>query len=276
MKRVIHWLVIGFLLCLTACVAWNQTIATATPPPPTGTLLPTAIILWFPPSATPARIQIVTPPPTAEELPSVGKTIATDIFDSPDAWDTAISDQGSATVNRNRLTLAIQPQVYMLSLNKDLVLGDFYAEITARPSLCKGQDDYGLLFRASAVAYYRYALSCDGTVRLERVSVGEHSPLFPRTPSGDAPPGAPSEVRIGVWAVGTEMRFFLNGRYQFTVVDANLASGTLGVFARSSGDTAVTVAFSDLVVHTVAFASPTPSPMPSSTPKPMRTPLSTP
>jgi hypothetical protein len=175
-------------------------------------------------------------------------------------------------VENNRLTLAVQPGVYFISLRHNLVLDDFYAEITARTSLCRSANDYGLLIRAVPVAYYRYALSCDGNMRLERVSVSERHPLYLRTPSADAPSGAPAEVRLGVWAVGPEMRFFLNGRWQFTYNDPNLSSGTLGVFARSAGDTAVTVSFSDLVVRSVSYALPTVTPTGTSTPPPTSTP----
>ena len=47
------------------------------------------------------------------------------------------------------------------------------------------------------------------------------------------------------------MRFFINDEYQFSVRDPLLASGRLGVFARSAGDTAVTVNFSNLVVREI-------------------------
>ena len=44
------------------------------------------------------------------------------------------------------------------------------------------------------------------------------------------------------------MRFFVNDAYQFSINDPMLPSGSLGVFARSAGDLAVTVNFSELVV----------------------------
>ena len=69
--------------------------------------------------------------------------------------------------------------------------------------------------------------------------------------SGAIPPGAPSTSRMAVWARGSEMRFFANDEYLFTVHDPLLPSGSLGVFARSSGDLAVTVNFSDLVVKKI-------------------------
>lgn len=224
---------------------------------------PSATIVWFPPSATSPPQVFPTYTGTPERKPDVGRVILSDDFSSAEEWDTAVSDQGSAAVSRNRLTLAVQPGFSIASLRKETLLGDFYAEITARPSLCRGADDYGLLVRApNNVAAYRFALSCDGSARVERFSIGQAHPLQPPVLSGDVPPGAPGQVRLGVWAVGPELRFFLNGRYQFTVTDKSYASGGIGVFAQSAGDTPVTVTFSDLVVSAVTYIPPTRTPLP--------------
>jgi hypothetical protein len=47
------------------------------------------------------------------------------------------------------------------------------------------------------------------------------------------------------------MKFFINDQYQFTVNDPSLQIGSIGVFARSQGENAVTVNFSELVVRQV-------------------------
>jgi hypothetical protein len=78
--------------------------------------------------------------------------------------------------------------------------------------------------------------------------------------SGDVPPGAPGLVRIGVWAVGRELRLFLNGRFQFSINDPSFPIGTLGVFVRSAGETPVVVSFSDLVIQEVNYILPTATP----------------
>ncbi len=247
---------------LTACAASDLNLVPAAPVFASETPLPSATIVWFPPSATPSPQAFPTYTSTPDQKPDIGGLILADDFSSPEAWNTAVSDQASAAVSRNRLTLAVHSGVNMLSLRKDLTVSNFYAEITARPSLCRGADDYGLLIRAIPVAYYRFALSCDGMVRLERVSIGKRELLQPQVRSGDVPPGAPGEVRLGVWAAGPEMRFFLNGRYQFSVSDKSYLSGTLGVFARSTGETPVTVTFSDLVVSEVRYIPSTRTPQP--------------
>ena len=69
--------------------------------------------------------------------------------------------------------------------------------------------------------------------------------------SASVPQGAPSTSKLGVWAVGREMRFFINDEFQFAVSDPYHPSGLIGVFARSAGENAVTVSFSDLKVYAV-------------------------
>ena len=247
---------------LTACSGLNLTSPTVTPPPATSTPLPPPTIVWFPATAT------QTPRPGPAELPtpdwfsSIGDIIATDDFSDTSTWNTAASDKGSAAIDRERLTIAVQPGVYMVSLQQNLVLGDFYAELTARPSLCRDADSYGMLARANATTYYRFSLYCNGTASVERISRLKRYVLHEAVPSGDAPRGSPGEVRMGIWASGPELRFFLNGRYQFSIADMNLASGTVGAFASSSGDTAVTVTFSDLVVRAVEYVPSQETPIP--------------
>ncbi|HET9588539.1 MAG TPA: hypothetical protein VFO91_07100 [Anaerolineales bacterium] len=248
---------------LVACLPLEAAPPTGTPrSTPTETPPQTPTIVWFPPSATPTRLTFPTYTATPEMSPGIGAVTLSDDFSDDSAWDTAASNQGSAAIGRNRLTLAVQPGVYLESVRRDLNLGNFYAEITARPSLCRGGDSYGILVRGTGLNYYRFILSCDSQVRAERVNAGVKLPIYEPVPSGDAPPGAPGEVRIGVWAVGSDIRLFLNGRYQFGINDKSFASGALGVFVRSEGETPMSVTFSDLKVYGVDYTPPTSTPVP--------------
>jgi len=249
-------------LLLTACSSMVLASPTIEPSPPTSIPFPTPTIDWFPPTATQTTQPVATQPPTPDRSPGIGDVITSDDFSDTSTWNTAISDNGSAIIEREHLTIAVNPGVYLHSLQQNLVLGDFYAELTARPSLCRGTDSYGMLVRANAASYYRFSLYCNGTISVERISRLERHVLHEPVSSGDVPPGAPGEVRIGVWAYGSELRFFLNGRYQFSIEDLNLSSGTVGVFALSSGETPVTVTFSDLVVRSVEYMPPQDTPTP--------------
>jgi len=249
------------LLSVAACLPLNLGTPTATPPP-TETATPTETIVWFPPSATATQLSVATFTGTPDMNPGIGTLTLEDDFSEEDVWDIATSDSGSASIHRNRLTLAVQPGYYLASMRRELPLSDFYAEITARPSLCRGEDNYGLVVRGVGSSFYRFVLACNGMIRAERISGGTRQPLQEPVPSGDAP-GAPGEVRMGIWAVGSEMRLFLNGRYQFTVVEPTFPSGAIGVFVRSTGETPVTVTFSDLAVYDVDYTLPTKTPIPA-------------
>lgn len=260
MKRLRTFLLLPGLLLSVACLPLSAALPTATPLP-TETTTPTPTIVWFPPSATPTLLAVATYTGTPEMSPGIGKVTLRDDFSDDTLWDTAASDNGSAAINRNRLTLAVQPGYYLSSMRREVLLSNFYAEITARPSLCRGADNYGIIVRGIGSYFYRFILTCDGQVRAERVNGGTKLLIHEPVPSGDAP-GAPGEVRIGIWAVGSKMRLFLNGRFQFSVTDPSFPSGALGVYVRSTGDTPVTVTFSDLTVYDVDYIPPTPTPLP--------------
>jgi len=238
----------------------EASLPTATPVP-TDMATQTPTVIWFPPSATPSLLALPTHTETPEMSPGIGESLLSDDFSDDSVWDIASSNSGSASINQARLTLAVQPEYYLSSMRRQLTLTDFYAEISARPSLCRGEDNYGLIVRGVGSYFYRFVLTCNGQVRAERVSGGTKLIIHEPVASGDAP-GAPGEVRIGLWAVGDEMRLFLNGRFQFSVIEPTFPSGALGVYVRSAGDTPVTVTFSDLNVYDVNYIPPTKTPIP--------------
>ncbi len=249
------------LLLLSACLP-PQTDSATEPPPPSETPPPTQTIVWFPPSATSTLNAIPTYTATPQMDPGIGASIFTDNFTDASIWDTVSSPQASVTVQNKRLTLAVEPGVAVASLRRDVMLSDFYAEITARIGLCRNNDTYGLLVRANGNSFYRYSLACNGLITVERIKDSVRLPIAEPIASGDVPIGPPGEVTIGLWAAGGEMRFFLNGRYQFTINERTFPSGALGVFVRSNGDTPVTITFSDLRVSEVVYVPPTLTPQP--------------
>ena len=252
---------LAMTILLSACLTPEAIPPTETPIP-SDTPLPSPTIVWFPPSATPTLLAFPTYTATPEMSPGIGSVLLSDDFSNESVWDIASSDQGSAAIGRNRLSISAQPGVYLASFRRDLLLSDFYAEITARPSLCRGDDSYGIIIRSTGDSFYRFTLTCNSNVSAERYRSSVRLLMQEPTPSGDAPPGAPGEVRIGVWAFGNEMRLFLNGRFQFSISDPSSPFGSFGVFARGAGDTPVSVIFSDLIVYDVNYIPPTRTPTP--------------
>ncbi len=260
MRRFITLLFSGLLL-LTACLPLNSLAATQ-PPLPTDTPLPTSTIVWFPPSATPTLEPLPTSTATPDMNPGIGASILKDDFTDSKAWDTVSSDQASAIIQNKHLILAVQPGVSIASLRRDVILKDFYAEITVDIGLCRTDDTYGLIIRANGNSFYRYSLNCYGMVQVERVKSGTRLLIANPSASGDAPLGAPGTVKIGLWAVGGEMRLFLNDRFQFTVNERTFPSGAFGVFVQSKGNSPVTITFSNFNVYEVNYIPPTLTPAP--------------
>ncbi|MFZ6031574.1 MAG: hypothetical protein ACOYYS_28015 [Chloroflexota bacterium] len=234
---------------LSACVM--APVPTEILPPsltaiPTGTETATPTVIWFPSTPTHTLQPTYTPgPPTPDLRAGIGALIFADDFRDPFLWALSRTTNTSAAFGKGVLTLAIQDaRAYVSSTRNQPILDNFYAEIAVDPSLCRGQDEYGLIVRqASPGDFYRFSMSCEGEVRLDRVLHGQASTPYPWQPGG-----SPGTARLGVWAVGKEMRFFANGAHQFTLNDPSISSGLLGVFARSTGKNALTVNFSDLAV----------------------------
>ena len=251
-----QWTVVFIFLTLalitSACLPVTQ-FAPLPTSSSTATITATPKILWFP--ATPTKTQVPTKVASAtpEYRPGVGARLIEDTFLNADHWLTGNTGRGTITLGNNELSLVMtQPQGYLFSYRDEPILGDFYAEITASPSLCAGVDEYGLLVRFnSQMDFYRFSLSCNGQTRLDKLVNGTASSPQTWLASSSVPSAAPSQSRIGVWAVGDEMRFFINNEFQFGIKDPTLTQGMIGVFARSGGENAVTVSFSDLVIFQV-------------------------
>lgn len=251
------WIGIIVLLLLMG-MAGCLPFVTPPPPLPTDTPLPatatpTPTIVWFPPTPTNTPLSAPTEPitPTVDMRPVHGALIFEDDFTDPASWSHGRTGSGSIAFGQQELTLAVsRPEGYLYSLRQGASLGDFYLEIVASPTICKGGDEYGLLLRVSpGLDFYRFALTCDGQTRLDRYYQGKASSPQPLTMSGAVPRGAPSLSILAVHAIGKELRFYVNGEYQFTVHDPILLKGGIGVFARSAGEGAITVNFSDLKVY---------------------------
>jgi hypothetical protein len=232
-------------------------LPTATPQPTaTATILPSATIDWFPATETPTPTATVPASATPDLRAGIGDLLFEDAFVDGAPWSLRASNLGSAALGSNELTLALlQPGGYLSTERIEPSLRDFYLEITMAPSICVGQDEYGLLLRVQSNAdFYRLGLSCDGQVRLDRVVGGTGASLQTWLFSAAVPSAAPSQVRVAVWAVGRELRIFIGDQFHFSVSDPLLPSGRIGLFTRAAGDTAVTVNFSDLSVWQVQAA----------------------
>jgi hypothetical protein len=256
LKRATQCLLIFLAFSLAAC----QPVQ-ITSPTPAHTLAPSATVtvtpVWFPPTSTPVPAATALPSTPTPPLPAdLGVVLLSDDFSAHQLWQTGRMDAGNVAYGANELSLAVAlPKGSLVSLRDKTSLGDFFLEITISPSLCLNNDTYGLLFRVvSAVDFYRLLISCSGQLRLERLVNGQGTLLQDWMLSPQITPGVPDAFRLGVWASGDKLRFYINNVFQFSRQDAALTTGSIGVFARAAGDNAVTVSFSDLIVYQAGSA----------------------
>jgi len=253
MKNILVFIIVDFFLwaCMVTPTTTPSSILPLKTPTQAATITPT--IVWFPPTETPTSFPTPAITPTEDMRPKIGSVLFEDDFSSQTGWTLTQSQMGSVAYGKNELTIAIgETNAYLFSVHEEPIFTDFYLEITSEPSMCRDLDEYGVLFRISpTIEYYRFSLSCNGQVRLDRVSGGQASSPQPWMLSGAVPPGAPSSSLLGISAVGEEMKFFVNGQYQFSIHDPQLTSGGVGVFARSTNNQAVTVNFSNLIIYEV-------------------------
>lgn len=209
---------------------------------------PTATIEWFPAKATPTYIPTTAYTPTPDMRPGKGELLQTDEFLEDGNWAPMEGMEGSATLQDGRLTMVLAEGTGFFYMGRqNTPFGDFYMEMAANANLCRGADEYGLLVRVTPDGqYYRFSVSCDGRARLDRFSQGQIATLAPWTANGAIPRAVPSSARLGVWAKGEELRFFVNDQYLFSVRDALFYQGGIGVFVRKVGETPVTVSFSEM------------------------------
>ena len=242
----------SLMMGATACTP-AEPPPTLTPEPtttPSPEPSPTATIIWFPPTNTPTLPAAAGPSPTLFPLPPLGELLLEDDFTNPGVWALAQTTNGSTALGVNELSVVVNvPGAYISTTRIDLYLTDYYLEVTAETRLCAGADEYGLILRASAPSdFYRFSLSCDGRFRLDQIRGGTASAPLPWTISAAVPRNAPASSILGIWADGDTFHIFIDGAYQISAPAAVLAGGSIGFFARSAGENAVTVNFSELEV----------------------------
>lgn len=273
MKHRLLLLLVLTGLFIPACSPRELDFPTRTPTP---SLTPTETIVWFPPTPTQTPFPTLVLSPTPDLLTDVGPVAIIDDFSQPSLWQPLKRPSGEIAFGSAEQDIAIsQPGGYLISLRYSPQLADFYLEMDASPNLCVNGDSYGLLLRVTSIQdYIRFSLNCDGYLRVERVRSGEVTVLQDWSGSSQVRAGAPQTFRLGVWVRGSEMRFFVDGVYQFSVRDTLFDRGGVGIFARSSGQTSVSVAFKNMVIHNLvgSQAIPTMVSTRTQTPGPTKTP----
>ncbi len=256
--KVQIWIAFFFLAGVAILLAGCQPIEVPEPTPshtpavPTETLVPSPTIDWFPATATPTARPTLPPTHTPNARSGIGPLLYQDDFSDPSLWTQYETANSNVTISNNDITLALnQSEGLIYAFRTQPQLTDFYAELTASPNFCQAEDEYGVMVRVNGTRlnHYRFIINCDGQVSITRVvnnrgnviADWESHPLLPTT--------FPRNIRLGVWAQGAELQFFINDILLKTVTDTIIPEGTIGVFVRAAGSSPISVNFSDLEVY---------------------------
>ena len=245
--RQVSLVVIGALLA--GCISLS------TPPTPSPTPIPPSGTPTF--TATPAP-SLLTPTP---DLPGLlAGILYRDDFEDNQGWDLKDSQVGGISLFQGRLALAVRRSgATLFAVAPSPEFEDFFVEVHLKAELCADADEFGLMVRMNPLGdHYRFTLNCIGQARFARVQQGVAFNLLPPTETHAAISGAPAENRLGLLAVGRDLRLFINGLEVFFLRDAALSRGGLGLIARSAAGGQLTVSFDHLAVYGL-LATPTPT-----------------
>ena len=109
---------------------------------------------------------------------------------------------------------------------------DFYLEFlfkTTEP--CSGLDRYGMIFRAPDPNQgYVFGFSCDGRYKLYKWDGKSYQAIQEWKNSPHIKSGADQTNRLGVYAVGNDLKLYANGQLLSEYTDDSFSEGRFGVF----------------------------------------------
>jgi len=264
----------GFDYLSVATTTPTELLPTTTPSPE-----PSETPVWFPATAT------RTPPPpratstaTPEVRPVSNDVVWQDQFLFDDNWDIVSLSDRSAQVGGQALTLALKNyRGSLYSFTRAILPNNYYLTLTIAPSLCRGQDQYGVVFRSQTPQeFYRLNFLCDGTLRLELVRGDSVVRLAETMNSPQLFAGPTASIQLALWVHDEGVKVYVNDVLQLEYYRLQWFTGGFGVFVRSTGEYSLTVSSSNLVVRESAAMPPPPVPTQAPTPVPTRTRLSGP
>ncbi|MBN2044649.1 MAG: hypothetical protein JW757_06495 [Anaerolineales bacterium] len=266
--RGLHLLLILGSLLLSGCAPLVSSFPTATPdqpipaetqpaPVPTATISPTPTIEWFPATPSPTPLPTAVKSPTPDPLAGAGELVYRDDFSDPSQWVIYQIVGSNITILNQDITFDLDENSGLAyAFRSGPLLTDYSARISASPSYCGEEDEYGLMVRVTGVRrdHYRFAVTCDGRAGVFRV-VNEvavqiadwvRHPVLARS--------FPSTSQLALRVEGRDLQFFVNDQLLISVQDAVISRGTVGLFVRAVSGEPVLVSFSELQVYAIGTA----------------------
>ena len=245
----------NFSMTLTAAAEKPAVLAAQTLTP-TLTQTPTATNTPLPtvPTMAPFPTATLKPPSAPERNPNdpalrLGNPDWTDTFDDSANWTEFSGKNSQIEIAGGQLRYTIfeasAAPTWTVSWPQ---MSNFYLEVQAQmPPACNGKDRLGLIFRApDPSSGYRYEISCDGQYRV-LVFDENGASVIVAWASSEALLTGPNQInRLGVWADGKVLSFYINGVAVAGLEHNDYRSGTFGFSVTAEETNNFTAAFDDL------------------------------
>jgi hypothetical protein len=194
------------------------------PPPPTESATPT--IPTFTPTVTVSPTVTLTPTTVAgDPRTTLGDPAYRDRFTNATNWTLGEDSFTRADIEDGQLVITglTSTDGWRLTWPE---IQDFYLEATFHTGTCTGNDHYGLMFRVpdrhAADNGYLFSLTCDGRYWLRRWDGEAMDTLVSLTANPAILQGSNQTNRVGVWADGSKIVLYANGKQLDELTDDSL------------------------------------------------------
>jgi hypothetical protein len=204
-------------------------------------------------SGTPTVTPTITPTYIAgDPRGSLGAPDWIDLFDKGAEWPLYEDDHVRFEIKDGKMKMtAFNPDYYNGWILTSVKTDDLYIEAPMKVDACSERDSYGLVFRSirgdKGWEGYLFGITCDGQSILRYWDGEKMAKLSNYTPNTAIIPGSNQANRVGAWAEGGTLKFYVNGVEVAQVFDDTYTDGLFGVYI-GSGSTP------DLTVHLDEYA----------------------
>lgn len=165
-----------------------------------------------------------------------------DTFDKTSSFPLGEYAQTEYSLEDGKLEMkAFEPAGDQWRMASRPALGDFYIEsIFQTDKVCSGKDSYGLILRSPdsgdtiVNSGYIFTFSCDGNFRFYRMDNGTYVGFQNWTNAPNLNKGPNQENRIGILAVGSSLKVFINSALVIEFNDSTYSKGIFGLVIRSA------------------------------------------
>ncbi|MGD8603966.1 MAG: SdrD B-like domain-containing protein [Anaerolineales bacterium] len=217
-------------------------IASSTEAPtetPTSTIAPVETLTEQSTAASPTLEFTPSPTPYVLTGPGAGLGQPDFVENFEDGRDWYLYADGHVTFNvtgDELLMTAINPDEWTGWLLTWPEVDDFYLEVEAEPGDCSGLDNFGLVARVGTDGgYYGYlaGVACNGQLSLRWWTGVDYVMLAGWRPHEVLTDWDGGPIRIGLWAEGDTLKFYINNQLVAEIEDDRQLSGLFGLYIGS-------------------------------------------